>query len=85
MEPMKHTRHMKPKQELKFSWPGLFITTAISFALFTVFLKVIGESSVYTGLFVKIAIVSLICWPIAYAYETISRPDEKRKKHTFNR
>ena len=75
---------MKPKQELKFSWTGLFISTAISFALFAIFLKVLGESSVYIGLFVKIAIVSLICWPFAYAFETISSPDEKRR-NTYNR
>ena len=78
MGPMKP---IKPKQELKFSWTGLFITTAVSFALFTIFLKLIGESSVYIGLFVKIAIVSLICWPFAYAYETTSNPPEKRRKH----
>ena len=72
---------IKPKQELKISWHNLFIATAISFSMFAICLKLIGDSSWYISLFFKISVVSLICWPIAYACETISKPVEKRKKH----
>jgi len=78
---MKPFKPIKPREELKFSWPGLFITTAVCFSLFALFLRLIDGYSSHVGLFFKIAIVSLICWPISYALDTINNPTEKRKKH----
>jgi len=71
---------VRPKLEFKISWHNLFIATAVSFSLFAIFLKLIGEAGPI-GLFFKISVVCLICWPVAYAFETISKPAERRKKH----
>jgi hypothetical protein len=67
---------MKPKDKEEFSWTGMFISIGISFILFSLFIKLIDGTSSHSSVFFKIAMVSLVCWVIAYIYEILTKPEE---------
>jgi hypothetical protein len=70
---------MKRQKEKEFSWVGLFMITAISFCLFSLFLKMIDGSPTHSALFFKIGIGSLVCWFFVYISKTVRKPVEKKE------
>jgi hypothetical protein len=68
---------MKPKEETKFSWTGLFITTAVSFSLFSLFLRLMTGVPDHSVLFFKIAIITLALGLASYLNDIVTAAVEK--------
>jgi hypothetical protein len=70
---------MKPKDPTGFSWSGLFIVTAISFFLFSGFIKLINGSSIHSSMFFKIGMVSLVLCVLSYIFTSADRSPSKKE------
>jgi hypothetical protein len=57
---------MEQRETTQFSWIWLFVITAVSFFMFSGFVKVLNGSSAHAALFFKIGIVALVLGAIAF-------------------
>ncbi len=75
---------MGQKKETEFSWTSLFIVTAVSFFMFSAFIKLINGTPAHCGLFFKIGMTALVVGSLSFFNDLTVKPALKKKNMFSN-